>query len=421
MKTLLLLLACSCVPAYAQPLPGPATAPAAAPAAASDDELGPALVDLNASTRPFTLSEGADERYDRGIARMYRLEFDQAEEEFREIVKLSPDSPAGYFALAALSWWRYSQNFDVQDSFKHVEDEFISNSDKVIELSRKMLSEKRDPDQAYFFMGSAYGLQGRWYAVQRSWWRAYTHGRKGRKFLKKCVEVNPGVYDAFLGLGIFDYYAATLPGALGLGARLFVGGDRARGMEYVKLAKEKGRFFKVEARFFLIEIYSMHEKDFKAAYAETEALRQLDPTNMLFRVGEIMTHIQAKDWAAVLAECEAFLGAWQVKPQQGLESQLAMVYLSAGDALLALKRYEEAVGWLTDGINKTGFPEKGWVTYCYLRRAQALDLLGRRAEALADYRVAADRPNFWDSKKYSKAGLRKAPDYAEVYRQMTVD
>jgi len=89
--------------------------------------------------------------------------------------------------------------------------------------------------------------------------------------------------------------------------------------------------------------------------------------------------------------------------------------------LIALKRYDEAAAWLTTGIEKTGFPEKGWVTYCYLRRAQALDLSGRRAEALADYRTAAARPNFWDSKKYAKAGLKKAPDHKEVYRQMTVD
>lgn len=413
MKKLILLLLLSAVPAAAQPLLKGATG--------ADDELGPALVDLKASTRPFTLSRGADERYDRGIAQMYRLEFDKAEGEFREIIAMSPEDPAGYFALAALAWWRYSQNFDVQSGLEAVEKDFMDNADRAIELSEKMVDEGRDPDQAYFFMGGAYGLQGRWYAVKRSWWRSYTHGRRGRKYLKKCVELNPSVYDAYLGLGIFDYYAATLPGALGLGAKLFVGGDRKRGIEYVKLAKEKGRFFKMEARFFLIEIYSMHENDFKAAYAENEELKALDPTNMLFRVGEIMTHIQAEDWQGVLAECEAFLGAWQVKPQKGLEQQLAMIYLSAGDALLALKRYEEAAAWLTTGIEKTGFPDKGWVTYCYLRRAQAYDLLGRRLDALADYRRAEARPNFWDSKKYAKAGLKAPPGHAEIYRQMTVD
>jgi len=411
MKNLLLLLLLCSVPASALALPR----------AAADDELGPALVDLKASTRPFTLSRGADERYDRGIAQMYRLEFDKAEGEFREIVKFSPEDPAGYFALAALAWWRYSQNFDNQAGLDAVEREFMVNADKAIELSQRLIREERDLDQAYFFMGSAYGLEGRWYAVKRSWWSAYTHGRKGRKYLKKCVELNPAVYDAYLGLGIFDYYAATLPGALGLGAKLFVGGDKRRGIEYVKVAREKGRFFKMEARFFLIEIYSMHEGDFKAAYAETAELKAVDPSNMLFRVGEIMTHIQAEDWQGVLAESEAFLGAWQMRQQKGLESQLAMIYLSAGDALIALKRYDEAVAWLTTGIEKTGFPHKGWVTYCYLRRAQALDLLGRRLDALADYRRAEARPNFWDSKKYAKAGLKAPPDYREVYRQMTVD
>jgi len=420
MTTLLLLSVLFCGPAAAQPpqavqLSRPATA------AADEEGLGAALVDLRASTRPFSVSPSADAHYDRGLAHMYRLEFDKAEAEFGAVTTEAPESPGGYFALAALSWWRYSQNFDMAGGLASVEKDFEANSQKAIDLSEKMVDENRDLDQAYFFMGSAYGLQGRWYAVTRSWWRAYVRGKKGRKYLKKCVEVNPAVYDAYLGLGIFDYYVATLPGTLGLAAKLFVGGDKQRGIEYVNLTKEKGRFLRIEARLFLVEIYSVHEKDFKAAYAETAELRALDPSNMLFRLGEIMTHIQAKDWQAVLDECESFLGAWQVKPQKGLEQQLAVIYLSAGDALLALKRYEETVGWFTTGIEKTNFPEKGWITYCYLRRAQALDLLDRREEALPDYKAAAARPNFWDSKKYAGAGLKKAPDYDEVFRQLTAD
>lgn len=420
MKYFLLLSLAFCAPAAAQP---PQAAPLSGPAAsnADDDGLGPALVDLRASTRPFTLSGGADERYDIGIALMYRLEFDKAEAKFREVTVLDPGSPAGYCALAALSWWRYSQNFDMESALKDVEKEFLSNSEKVIELSKKMVEEGRDLDQAYFFMGSAYGLQGRWYAVQRSWFKAYGRGKKARKFLKKCVETNPAIYDAYLGLGIFDYYAATLPGALGFAAHLFAGGDRARGMEYVQLARDKGRFFKLEARIFLIEIYSRHEKDYKAAFAECEALRAQDPSNMLFRLAELMTHVQAQDWEGALAKAESFLGAWQVSPQRGLEQQLGSVYLAAGDALIGLKRYGEAIVWLSGGIEKTGFPEKGWVTYCYLRRAQAQDLAGLRETALADYRTALARANFWDSKKYAKAGLKKAPDLREVMRQLTQD
>ena len=223
-------------------------------------------MDLRASTRPFTLSPGADERYDIGIALMYRLEFDKAEAKFREVTVLDPASPAGYCALAALSWWRYSQNFDMESALKDVEKEFLSNSDKVIELSKKMVEEGRDLDQAYFFMGSAYGLQGRWYAVQRSWFKAYGRGKKARKFLKKCVETNPAIYDAYLGLGIFDYYAAALPGALGFAAHLFR--RRRQGARHgIRRSPATRAVFKLEARIFLIEIYSRHS-DGWAAFAE---------------------------------------------------------------------------------------------------------------------------------------------------------
>ena len=415
MKILLLISLSFCGPAAAQPLTGDAVS------AADDDGLGPALVDLRASTRPFVLSQGVDERYDIGLALMYRQEFDKAEAEFREITVRDPASPAGYCALAALSWWRYSQNFDMEAALKDVEGDFLANSDKVIELSKKMIKRGRDLDQAYFFMGTAYGLQGRWYAVQRSWFKAYGRGKKARRALKKCVELNPAVYDAFLGLGIFDYYVAALPGALGFAAKLFVGGDRSRGVEYVKVARDKGRFFKLEARIFLIEIYSRHEGDYRAAFAECEALRAQDPSNMLFRLAELMAYLKAQYWPGVLAGAESFLGAWQVSPQRGLEQQLSSVYLAAGDALIGLKRYDEAISWLTGGIESTGFPEKGWVTYCYLRRAQAKDLAGRREAALADYKAALARPNFWDSKKYSKDGIKKAPNYGEVIQQMTKD
>lgn len=65
------------------------------------------------STSVFSLGALVDDKYDRGIALMYRLEFDKAEEQFRSIIQVDTANPAGYFALAALSWWRYSQNFEI--------------------------------------------------------------------------------------------------------------------------------------------------------------------------------------------------------------------------------------------------------------------------------------------------------------------
>lgn len=367
---------------------------------------------------PFSLGAAVDEKYDRGIALMYRLEFDKAEAEFRSIVALDTASPAGYFALAALSWWRYSQNFDVKADFKGIENEFMSNSEAVIKTAKKGLRRGLPPDVAYFFMGSAYGAKGRWYAVQKHWFKAYTHGKKGRKYLKKCVELNPGLYDAYLGLGIYDYFADTLPGILNMAALLFLHGDKARGMAEIRLAMEKSRFFSTEARLFLIEILARHEADLKGAAAEVEKLKSSDPSNMFFDLVEIMTLVNGAAWQRVMEKGPLYLENYKNLSPPGLAQQLSLVYLSVGDSYLALNRPEEAVKWFTDGIELTAFPNKGWITYSYLRRGQALDLLGKRGEAVKDYGTVLKRDNFWDSQKYGKLALKKAPDFKEICRQL---
>ena len=127
------------------------------------------LTGLKLSSVPLTLGPAIDAKYDKGIAFMYRLEFDKAEVEFRDIVRMSSSSPAGYFALSALSWWRCAQNFDVNVASSAYEQEFMRHVDETAKVAGEMLKTDISPDQAYFFMGSAYGLKGRWYAVERKW------------------------------------------------------------------------------------------------------------------------------------------------------------------------------------------------------------------------------------------------------------
>jgi len=387
------------------------TAPAAA-----DIALPPAV-----STSIFSLGPLVDERYDRGIALMYRLEFDKAQEQFQDIIKADTSNPAGYFALAALSWWRYSQNFDVTADFKDLEDEFMKNADAAIKVCDARLDKKEVLDQTYFFLGSSYGLKGRWYAVQRRWFKAYINGNKGKKYLSKAVKVNPEFYDAYLGLGIYDYFADTLPGVLKISALLFVHGDKERGIAEVRLAQQKGRFFSTEASLFLVEILTRHEKDFKSALVEVAGLETKDTTNLFFRLGEILTLIHAQNWQTVLNECDKFLAEYKKTPSPGITQQLSLIYLSAGDAYLALNKPREAAAWFTGGISETAFPKKGWITYCYLRRGQALDMMGKREEALLDYGTVLARDNFWDSQKYAKISIKKAADFKEVYRQLLED
>ena len=239
----------------------------------------------------------------------------------------------------------------------------------------------------------------------------------GRKLLNRAIKVNPEFYDAYLGIGIFDYFADTLPGVLKVPALLFISGDKARGIAEVRLALEKGRFFSTEARLFLVEILTRHEKNFKAALEEVAALKASDPSNLFFRLGEILTLIHAQDWQGVLDECDKFLADHKKTLSPGITQQLSLIYLSAGDAYLALGKPREAAAWFTGGIAKL-FSER--LDHLLLSQARpGMDLMGKREEALPGLRHRPGR-DISGTRKYAKSSVKK-PRSQEVYRQLMED
>ncbi|MBI3287951.1 MAG: hypothetical protein HYZ74_00350, partial [Elusimicrobia bacterium] len=46
--------------------------------------------------------------------------------------------------------------------------------------------------------------------LERSWISAARLGLKGYRYLQRAVEAEPELYDAYLGLGIYEYYADTM-------------------------------------------------------------------------------------------------------------------------------------------------------------------------------------------------------------------
>ena len=80
--------------------------------------------------------------------------------------------------------------------------------------------------------------------------------------------------DAYLGLGIFHYYADVLPSVLKvLGMLVGMGGDAERGLAEIQRAVRNGDLVNVEGRFFLAEIYTTFEEDHWTAYGYSRGLR----------------------------------------------------------------------------------------------------------------------------------------------------
>ncbi|MFA5160955.1 MAG: hypothetical protein WC421_01805 [Elusimicrobiales bacterium] len=364
----------------------------------------------------FSLDGDIDAAWLAGIRHMYSLDFAKARAEFERLAASRPEHPAGDLALAGLLWWQYSQDYDIpKHQVKATAAEFEKYAGSAIEKSEKYLKTHPKDAGTYFIMGTAYGLLGRWCAVERRWWRAYRNGTKGRKYLKKALDRNPEIYDAYAGLGIFDYYSDTVPGVLKLPELLLIHGSKKRGLAELEQAVTKGRFFVTESKLFKIAIEVAFEHDCKTALSLAQELRASEPGNVFFRFTEFATRFNCNDWEGAMRQGRELLA--DKAAASALDRQLALIYLAIGDAYMMSGSYTLAINAFTEGI-ATRYPEKGWVTYCYIRRGQSYELMGARERALEDYKTAASREDFWSTMDDAERGLSKPYSKAEIEAQL---
>jgi tetratricopeptide (TPR) repeat protein len=96
-------------------------------------------------------------------------------------------------------------------------------------------------------------------------------GVEARKHLLRCLELDPQMADAYLGLGLYNYYVDTLS-AMAKVLRFFMGipgGDKKVGLHQLEIASTKGELTRVEARFNMAR--SLRNYDFDYARAEKAA------------------------------------------------------------------------------------------------------------------------------------------------------
>jgi hypothetical protein len=83
-----------------------------------------------------------------------------------------------------------------------------------------------------------------------------------------------------------------------------------------------------------------------------------------------------------------------------------LVHFRYGESLMVADQPDRAVREFL-AVTTTPHGEPGLVTMAQLRAGQALDLAGKRDEAMARYRVVLTRPNVYDAHDAAKQGLRE--------------
>jgi len=235
----------------------------------------------------------------RGMLQLLNGDPDGALGMFHEMQHEHPDSPLGYLLGADATWWKIYLTtgnlidpdvFDVVSkatspydaSFQTLVQEAIHRADTRVhakqDLARSLLDE-----------GMAYGLLARFYGLRDNDLPTARAGKKMRALLLHALQVDPSLTDAYLGVGIYNYFVDTLPTIVKMLKFLIglPGGSREVGLQQLELAANKADLVRGEARFYLAKDFSRgNERQYTRSLQLFHQLASEYPGNPLWTLVE---------------------------------------------------------------------------------------------------------------------------------------
>lgn len=333
---------------------------------------------------------------------LYKFDYPRTRKLGLGFVRRHPENPFGNLFLAGALWWEAATETWYGPPPQTLITEFENQLEQTLKKSKRLIrsQDRRRRTDGYFAAGMVLGLKGQMKLARGKYFGAYRSGKKGMKYLKKCVKIDPEYYDAYMGLGIFDYQVAVLPGVLRFGAKLlFRGtGDANRGLRRLRLAIEKGRFASTHAAAFLLTIYIQHERDYDRALSLTRSLLRDFPDSPYFLFVEAALLNRTGDWPASYRSVRSLFERVSADPKTFSRNQLGTICGLAAAACFDRSNLEGAARWLTKALDASAVEgeEAGqnWTAVLRLYRGLTLDILGKRREAQADYGEAVNLPDF---------------------------
>jgi tetratricopeptide (TPR) repeat protein len=370
-----------------------------------------------------------------GIEALYNLDYDKAEQDFKEIVKLYPSHPAGPQLLAARLWIKtLYESRRLQSSLYSSQSFYSSGDDKVdpriiaefrgLTREAKRLAEvrlKQNPKdiEALDWLAAIQGLKASFEeAVERRHFAALKDGDDAVDHHREVLKLDPNFIDAGLTVGLYEYVVGSLP----LPIKVVAGitgfrGSKKRGLTMIERVANEGTWSRDDARTLLIVLYT-REKRFSDALKHARDLSAKYPRNYLFRLEAAdalvsQAEVERKNKnieAAVKAEREAFATFDDLLHDRSVRDTVSraldLVHFKYGEVLLTAGEGDRAAKEFL-AATKVERAEPTLVTMAHLYAARAFDLAGRRADALSQYREVLTRPDIFAAHDEAKKGLRQ--------------
>src|ERR1017187_2013742 len=246
------------------------------------------------------------------IRLMYSGKPDRAIAVARQLEAARPEHPLGYLIEADVLWWKIycrwmERKYNTIDAWSHSrpaepqDDEDLALADKVTRLAEAGIAKSHTAEME-LYAGLGYASRARLLGLRFEKIPVARAGVEARKHLLRCLELDPNMADANLGLGLYNYYVDTLS-TMAKVLRFFMGipgGDKRVGLRQLETAATKGELTQAEARFNMAKSLRNYDRDDARAAQAAAPLIVEYPENAVFLLllGDIEQKLGHKDEVA---------------------------------------------------------------------------------------------------------------------------
>jgi len=349
-------------------------------------------------------SQGDDERLCRALDFAFNFEYGQAISLLDQLQEENPDDLRPYFFKAVV----YDQMIDNCSNEQENTRLFFENIEKAEEIVKKLENQDKDSWYVNFFLGGIYGWKGKYYLKKNEKWKIFVNGRKAKRYFERTIKLKPDCFDAYYGLGMYHYYAGTLPKLLRFFLPLFnFEGDIKKGIKELYLAKEKGKYSQGFAAYELACIYSKSKEDHEMALQLASELNKKYPQNFNFSyMRAVHYHNLKKDdlAMAVLSEMKSELAQGHCENLN--PDKKSDYYLCSGVVNFSMNRYKEAQNDF-ESILSLSTSDDAIKSKVYYLIGRSLNEQGKYEEAYQSYLKSLEHEDCSGSHKRAQEEIEK--------------
>jgi len=325
---------------------------------------------------------------------MYNYKFYDADKEFRWLRLRYPKHPMPYFLMGLAEWWKIVPNTDVED----YDDRCLALMDTTITLAEKLYDESENKLEPSFFLAAAYAFKGRLYSERKKWAKATFAGKNALKYFEKCKGNADFSPELLFGDGMYDYYAQWIPENYPLLKPIlmfFPKGNKVNGIKELEKTANTAFYTRVEARYFLVQIYSM-ENQYEKAYELSKYMTEQYPDNPFFERYYARSAFVTGRWNEAERACKDILSKIE-RIQSGYEgvSGRTAAYILAYANQFLYKNKEEAKKYYQLSID-------------FAKQTNALNAGYYWSSVLALGKIANEEKNYDQAQAYFKEVIDKS-------------